>query len=123
MDFAGPLLVKNPNGDDALKVYILLLTCATSRAIHLELTPDIQVPAFIRAFRRFTSRRGTPELVISDNAKTFKAKAVKEFMLLRKVRQQFILPASPWWGGFLRAPCPFREAVFEKGTRKSLRHI
>ena len=39
LDFAGPLYVKNNLNND--KVYMLLLTCASSRAIHLELTTDI----------------------------------------------------------------------------------
>ena len=82
------------------KVYILLLTCATSRAIHLELTTDLKVPAFLRGFRRFTARRGTPDIIVHDNAKTFHSNEVKRYMLRRGVQQRFILPASPWWGGF-----------------------
>ncbi|XP_065671779.1 uncharacterized protein LOC136089655 [Hydra vulgaris] len=85
LDYAGPLIIKEDNdGANVLKVYVLLLTCATIRAIRLELTNDLQAPSFLRALRRFILRRGSPEILISDNAKTFK----------------FILPASPWWGGF-----------------------
>ena len=83
-----------------MKVYILLFTCASSRALHLELTPDMKALAFIRAFERFTARRGTPDIIINDNFKTFKSSVVKKFMLCLGVRQKFILPASPWWGGF-----------------------
>ena len=105
MDFAGPLYFRNFIDDDktkkdSLKCYILLLTCATSRAVHLELVPDLSVESFIRAFRRFVARRGTPTLVISDNAKTFRATTVKKFMSSFNIKQRFILPASPWWGGF-----------------------
>ena len=99
LDYAGPLFVKD-NINSVSKVYILLLTCASSRAIHLELTPDMQVPAFLRGFKRFTARRGTPDLIINDNAKTFKSTYVKRYMIQRGVKQRFILPASPWWGGF-----------------------
>ena len=35
LDFAGSLFVKQ--GSETVKTYILLLTCATSRAIYLEL--------------------------------------------------------------------------------------
>ena len=56
--------------------------------------------AFIRAFERFTARRGIPDVIINDNFKTFKSSVVKKFMLCLGVRQKFILPASPWWGGF-----------------------
>ncbi len=30
-------------------------------------------PTFIRGLRRFTARRGSPNLIVSDNAKTFKS--------------------------------------------------
>jgi len=104
IDFAGPLfyrnLCKSNCKTDSLKCYILLLTCATSRAIHLELVSDMSTQSFIRAFRRFVALRGTPSLITHDNAKTFKATDVKTYMLKRGIKQQFILPASPWWGGF-----------------------
>ena len=89
LDYAAPLSVKDTIGKGIVeKAYILLLTCATSRAIHLELTPDTTVNAFLRGFKRFTARRGTPDIIINDNFKT------------QGVKQKFILPASPWWGGF-----------------------
>ena len=99
LDFAGPLLIKSGK-DNALKAYILLFTCASSRAIHLELTPDMSIPSFIRAVKRFVSRRGMPDRVISDNFKTFNSVEVKNYFVKHGVKQSFILPASPWWGGF-----------------------
>ena len=89
LDFAGPLFVTE--GTKQEKTYILLLTCATSRAIHLELIPDMSIGGFLRGFKRFVARRGTPDVVIHDNFKT----------LLQGIKQNFILPLSPWWGGFL----------------------
>ncbi|XP_065664738.1 uncharacterized protein LOC136086370 [Hydra vulgaris] len=80
LDYAEPLFIKTIIKDVVCKVYVLLLTCASSRAIHLEITPDIKIPTFIRAFKRFTARRGHPKLIISDNFKTFKSKEVKLFM-------------------------------------------
>ena len=47
LDYAGPLYIKE-NKDSVSKVYILLFTCASSHALHPELTPDMKVPAFIR---------------------------------------------------------------------------
>ena len=44
LDFAGPLFIKD--GVDNTKSYILLLTCASSRAIHLELVPDMSKEAY-----------------------------------------------------------------------------
>ena len=77
-----------------------MFTCASSRALHLELTSDMKALAFVRAFERFTARRGTPDVIVNDNFKTFKSAVVKKFMLCLGVRQKFILRASPWWGAF-----------------------
>jgi len=77
LDFAGPLFIKDNTMNS--KVYILLFTCASSRAIHLELTPDMKSPAFIRAFKRFVARRGKPNIVVMDNFKTFKSIEVKSW--------------------------------------------
>ena len=98
LDFAGPLFIKDGLKNE--KSYILLLTCASSRAIHLELVPDMSIHGFLRGFKRFVARRGVPDFVISDNFKTFRSSEVKKFMILQGIRQRFILPASPWWGGF-----------------------
>ena len=95
LDFAGPLHTKDMEG-----CYVLLFTCATSRAIHLELTPSLKAPAYIRAFIRFSARRGNPDMILSDNAKTFKSKEAKRYMVPQGIQQKFNLPASPWWGGF-----------------------
>ena len=72
IDYAGPLYVCNAN-KEVSKVYICLFTCTAIRAVHLELVEDQTACAFWRAFKRFASRRGIPEWIISDNVKTFKA--------------------------------------------------
>ncbi|GBM14578.1 hypothetical protein AVEN_34987-1 [Araneus ventricosus] len=54
VDFAGPLFVKDTNA----KQYILLITCAVTRSVHLELVGDMTTDTFLLAFRRFISRRG-----------------------------------------------------------------
>ena len=75
IDYAGPLYVRDQGNQTSSKVYICLFTCAAVRAIHLELVEDQTTQVFLRAFRRFISRRGVPECLISDNATTFKAGA------------------------------------------------
>jgi len=70
LDFAGPLYTKK---DTSAKSYILLLTSATTRAHHLELSSDMSVDKFLMALDRFVSRRGLPHTVYSDNAATFQA--------------------------------------------------
>ena len=72
VDFAGPLYCKGQKGS-MIKTYIVLFTCCLTRAIHLELVTDMNTSSFLNCFKRFATRRGTPNLVVSDNAKTFKA--------------------------------------------------
>ena len=102
VDFAGPLYVKDvfsKNGD-VNKVYIALFTCAVTRAVHLELVPNLSAESFIRALARFKGRRGTPVLIVSDNGKTFKDSRVQAYCQRDGTVWKFNVEAAPWWGGF-----------------------
>ncbi|GFS61186.1 integrase catalytic domain-containing protein [Trichonephila clavipes] len=67
IDFGGPLYTKDEN-----KHYIVLFTCAVTRALHLELVNNLTTETFLLALRRFISRRGLCSKILTDNAKTFK---------------------------------------------------
>ena len=110
VDFAGPLYTKSSTGE-MKKVYITLFTCCVTRAIHLELISDLHTSTFVNCLRRFCARRGTPRLINSDNALTFKAAesllkkltqdhTFQEFTQNRRIIWRFNLPLSPWWGGY-----------------------
>lgn len=113
VDFTGPVYVVTPGGQ-CIKSYIALFTCATIRAIHLELVMDLTTDSFLRAFRRFVSRRGMCSIIYSDNALTFKkaskflqqchevmnGKRFREYLFEHKIEWKFIPPRAPWWGGF-----------------------
>ena len=73
--FVSPLNVDNGNPDEnnSTKVYIYLFTCASTRAVHLELSKSLNVQGFLLTSRRFTSRRRLPATLTSDNARTFKS--------------------------------------------------
>ncbi|GBM55041.1 hypothetical protein AVEN_228203-1 [Araneus ventricosus] len=96
------------------KSYIVLFTCATTRALHLELAPTMTTESFLMAFRRFISRRGNCRIMYSDNARTFK-KSNREleqiskillhdnfhdFICNQKITWKFIVERGAWWGGF-----------------------
>ena len=71
------------------------------RAIHLEITNSLSSSDFVLAFRRFSSRRGIPDELISHNAKTFKG---AQPLLLKLCasncpKWSCISPRSPWRGG------------------------
>ena len=70
VDFAGPLYIKEEKSenDENEKAYVCLFTCASTRAVHLELVRTLTLESFLNAFRRFSSRRGLPARLISDNA-------------------------------------------------------
>jgi hypothetical protein len=111
VDFAGSLYVKQVNAVAMEKVYMVIYTCAVSRAVHLDVESDMTAEAFIRSFRRFTARRGIQREVKSDNRKTFKAASkqlaalfeipeVKKYLSDQSIRWIFNLEKAPWWGGF-----------------------
>ena len=59
IDFAGPLHYKIGKGEQG-KCYVLIFTCAASRAIHLELTKTQTAEEFQRKLNAFISRRTRP---------------------------------------------------------------
>lgn len=107
IDYTGALEVKNC--DKIVKAYIVLFTCAVTRAVHLEIVQNSSEEEFIQAFIRFCSRRSYPEIVFSDNASTFvsASKTLKEianhfkvqnFLSKVSIKWKFITPRSPWQG-------------------------
>ena len=108
VDFAGPVYVKNQEG--MVKAYIALFTCCITRAVHLELVENLNASTFINCLRRFSARRGTPSLLVTDNAKTFKASAkfIKKLLKNELVQNHFSskgiiwrfnLERAAWFGG------------------------
>ena len=111
VDFAGPLYTreKQPGGTNSGKAYICLFTCASTRAVHLELATDLSAATFLRMFQRFCSCRGLPSVLITDNTKTFKASSqqivkiarateVTRYLNNSRVTWQFLVERAPWWG-------------------------
>ena len=111
LDLAGPFFVKNGVVSVEGKVWICLYTCCVTRAVCLDVLPNMSIDFFFRCFRRFVARHGLPRHVISDNAKTFK-KAAKVFKGIMKrpgidnhlgnarIKWTFNVERAPWWGGF-----------------------
>jgi hypothetical protein len=99
IDFCGPLFLKTPEGEREAKAYIALITCCSSRMTHLELCSSLDTAALLSCLKRFFARRGTPSLVISDNAKTFKSATLKSFIAARGITWHYNLAKAPWWGG------------------------
>ncbi|KFD63099.1 hypothetical protein M514_24686 [Trichuris suis] len=74
IDFFGPFEVIVKRSRE--KRYGCIFTCLVSRAVHLELTPSLNLNSVIQAVKRFISRRGRPRIMMSDNGSSF-VKAAK----------------------------------------------
>ena len=123
VDFTGALFVKTPTNEE--KVYICLFTCAATRAVHLEIVEDLSEETFLRAFRRFASRKSLPQKMVSDNASTYLAAAeelkhlfqstsLRESLSRRGVDWHFIPKRAPWYGGFWERLIGLTKTVLKK---------
>lgn len=128
VDFAGPLYVKRSAVSEKPKTWLCLYMCCVTRAVHLDLVPDLNASTFMRSFKRFTARRGIPAKMVSDNGKTFKSASkiirsvfndctVKKQFSDFRVEWTFNLEKSPWWGGmFERIIQSTMQALLEEGS-------
>ena len=101
-DHMGPLWVYDIYGKDkvAHKAYVSLITCCTTRMMHLELQPSLEAPVCIRGLKRTFGRVGYPKRIVSDNHKTFKSSLLRQFAAKNSITWKYILELSPHWGGF-----------------------
>ena len=110
VDFTGPIEYKQKKNTVG-KAYVALFTCASTRAVHLKLCKDMTAEEFKIAFKEFMARRGTPRMMISDNAKTFittskwlkKLKSdhtLMNYLAEKRTSWRFNMARAPWWGGF-----------------------
>ncbi len=124
VDYAGPIPYRSAKNRER-KSYILLYTCSLSRAIHLELLPDLTTTEFIHSFKMFIARRGRPKKVYSDNGKTFvgaatwlrklmKEEQLHNWLAEQRIIWQFNLSRAPWWGGqFERMVGLVKQALYK----------
>ena len=90
VDFVGPVGLSVSR-----HFYFLIFTCGNTRALHLEITPNMTVESTGLAFTRFMSRRGEPACFYSDNAASF-----RKMSTVVEINWKFIPERSPWWGGW-----------------------
>jgi hypothetical protein len=140
VDYAGPISIREGKGRGkrSIKAYVCLFICLATKAIHLELVTDCTSSSFIRAFKRFMSRRGKPSRMYSDNATTFKgsdrelrfihqevikSELFKNFILdcaENNVEWHFIPPRSPHVGGIWEAGIKSMKFHFKRIIGQSL---
>ncbi|XP_034935130.1 uncharacterized protein [Chelonus insularis] len=86
VDYASSSTLKmfQGRGAETYKGWIAVFVCFVTSAVHLELVSDYSTEAFIKAYRRFVSRRGTSSVLYSDCKANFK---VADFLLKDLFRQ------------------------------------
>lgn len=111
LDFFGPF--NTVIGRRTEKRYGLLITCFSTRAVHLELVYSLSADSFLMALRRFIADRGHPTIIYSDNGTNLVAgerelregivnlnsKLVTEEMIDRGINWKFSPPSGPHFGG------------------------
>ncbi|VDO53357.1 unnamed protein product [Haemonchus placei] len=133
LDYLGPINVYN-SCTVLNKTWVCLITCMATRAVHLELVLDNSTREFLLAFRRFIARRGTPDLVYSDNSTTFHAaesaimsvlyspkswESITDYCVKHKITWKFITPLSPWKGGFYERLVALFKTAYKKSVGQS----
>ena len=111
VDLFGPFRLKYGR-NKSTKAWGAVLTCATTRGIHLEIVENASAEAFLHSLRRFASHHGWPNTIISDNGGSFVGaeteirslfiegkKRLQDFAVLHKIHWKFITPLSPHQGG------------------------
>ncbi|XP_030746052.1 uncharacterized protein LOC115874892 [Sitophilus oryzae] len=124
IDYAGPFFIKR-NRKTQDKCYVGVFICFSTKAIHLELISSLFSKSFIQALRRFTSRRGKPYKILSDNGTTFvgakrelgqflkqNASNLIDLCANDKIEWLFIPPYSPHFGG-----------LWEAGVKSTKHHL
>ena len=115
LDFAGPIPVYLADGTSE-KSYIALFVCLSTRALHIELTMGMSTEHFTDAIRKMIARRGWPQKIFSDNARTFvrvdkdlqkrlgridwkKVQDISPPHVGDALEWCFNAPKASWWGG------------------------
>ncbi|KAK6744971.1 hypothetical protein RB195_011589 [Necator americanus] len=137
IDFFGPLAAKE--NVVAIKVYGIIMTCATTHLLHFELAGDMSTTAVLHALRRFFARRGVPSMIISDNGPSFllgndilKAAttsipndvSLAKTMATKGIVWKTITPYVPWQGAFYeRLIKSVKQSLYKTTSWKTSRRM
>ena len=109
VDYAGPLQMRETKlrKSRVFKIYIAVLVCLITKAIHLELVTDLSTDAFLAAFDRFIARRGLPSDVFSDCGTSTLIHSPEGQVAIANSRAScvwhFNPPSAPHFGGLWEA--------------------
>ena len=102
------------NDDKMYKAWVTLYTCASTRAILLDLVLRPNSTSFINSFRRMIARRGYPNNIISDNGRNFISDESQSFATNQGINWDLNLPLAPWHGGFFESLARSTKTLLRK---------
>ena len=121
LDLLGPITVKAMANKRAhMKTWPVLFVCQATGALHLELMHNYGTEALLLQWARFTSIRGTPAVVVSDQGKqltsssntaAFKAKESPDAWNWEKMKQTGAQAGTNWV--FVPAGCQIQNRLAE----------
>lgn len=119
VDYCGPFNITwtRRRGVQTQKAYVCVFICLTTRAVHVEISPDMSTDSFLNALKRFLARRGPVQKIMSDHGTNFVGarsylkelyaflksaeytKKWSEEMSNHRIDWQMIPPNAPHFGG------------------------
>ncbi|XP_062703497.1 uncharacterized protein LOC134285955 [Aedes albopictus] len=117
IDYCGPFMIRI--GRSNVKRWVVLITCLTVRAVHLEIASSMSSESCKMAIRRFIARRGAPQEIYSDQGTNFVG-ASKELQaevaaVNRVLAGSFTNRDTQWW--FNPPAAPHMGGVWERLVR------
>ena len=125
IDVFGPFDIKH-GGRGTNKRYGLLITCYSSRSVHIEVLKDLSTGSVIQALLRFHSRRPGCKSIQSDNGTNFRS-ANKELRRAvaawnsAEVSDALMLHGIQW--SFNPARAPHTGGLWERMVKMTKRHL
>ena len=109
VDHNGHFHVRQEDGEKQ-KVYICLFVCTVTRAVYLETVTSLTATSFLMCLRILAATHGTPQVLLSDNHRTFLATErflhdlqedpeIQDFVASRQIKWRRQTPRAPWSGG------------------------
>eukprot|EP00057_Strongylocentrotus_purpuratus_P002645 XP_003724933.1 PREDICTED: uncharacterized protein LOC100891559 [Strongylocentrotus purpuratus] len=126
-DYFGPYRVKITRNTTA-KYYVVIFTCLSTRAVHLEIATDCSTIEFLQVLRRFFALRGQPAYLLSDNGTQFiraerelqkmvrgwDVQKLQEYCADKRTEWKFTTPLAPHQNGCAESPVKSCKLTFTK---------
>ena len=105
VDFACPIKYLKLSRKEG-KAYLVLFACRLSRALYLEVLPNLETATFLESLKRLIARRGRPSTIFSDNGRTLvrATKLLREILKDERLQAYLAEEEISWKFNLSRAP-------------------